>query len=115
MSDNRAYNEVTEAENASLIVFVGRIDTPQFQRVSFVVRSTGGLDSSMHLFLTPEECRDLAASLVGGAAALDAARQACTGERYLLNPDYPEEGTDIHHDGPCAVHALAASSLEGRE
>lgn len=29
----------------------------------------------------------------------------CTGERYLVNPDAPEEGTDVHHGGnECPVH-----------
>lgn len=28
----------------------------------------------------------------------------CTGTRYHVNPDAPDEGTDIRHDGPCPVH-----------
>lgn len=30
--------------------------------------------------------------------------EQCTGERYHVNPDYPDEGTDIHHDGDCPIH-----------
>lgn len=29
---------------------------------------------------------------------------ACTGHTYPINPDAPEEGTDIHHDQPCPAH-----------
>ena len=29
---------------------------------------------------------------------------ACTGHRYFVNEDFPDEGTDIHHDGPCPAH-----------
>lgn len=28
----------------------------------------------------------------------------CTGHRYAVNPDAPDEGTDIRHDGPCPTH-----------
>lgn len=38
-------------------------------------------------------------------AALDALpAPACTGQRYDVNPDAPEEGTDVRHDTPCPVH-----------
>jgi hypothetical protein len=32
----------------------------------------------------------------------------CTGTVYDVNPDAPEEGTDVHHDGPCPEHAEVA-------
>lgn len=28
----------------------------------------------------------------------------CTGERYAVNPDFPGELVDVHHDGPCPAH-----------
>lgn len=28
----------------------------------------------------------------------------CTGTSYLVNPDHPEEGSDVHHAGPCPAH-----------
>jgi len=28
----------------------------------------------------------------------------CSGERYPVNPDDPDEGFDIRHAGPCALH-----------
>jgi hypothetical protein len=28
----------------------------------------------------------------------------CTGHRYPINPDAPEEGTDVRHDVECPVH-----------
>lgn len=28
----------------------------------------------------------------------------CTGETYNVNPDAPEEGTDIHHESLCPAH-----------
>lgn len=28
----------------------------------------------------------------------------CTGTSYLVNPDYPDEGTDLRHEGPCPLH-----------
>lgn len=34
----------------------------------------------------------------------------CTGTRYLINPEAPEEGTDIRHEGPCPAH-LRTSDL----
>lgn len=52
-----------------------------------------------HVVLTPAE----AAEFVAACTAL-----LCTGERYLVNPDAPEEGTDIHHEGPCPVHPAVA-------
>lgn len=34
------------------------------------------------------------------------AMTTCTGFRYLINDDAPDEGTDVHHDGPCPVHQV---------
>lgn len=33
----------------------------------------------------------------------------CTGTRYLVNDDAPDEGTDVHHTGPCPVHPTTTS------
>lgn len=34
----------------------------------------------------------------------DVPQTTCTGVRYAVNPDAPDEGSDIAHDGPCPVH-----------
>lgn len=41
-------------------------------------------------------------------AAIRAPR--CSGARYLVNPDAPEEGTDVHHDGPCPAHPVGVAA-----
>lgn len=43
----------------------------------------------------------------------------CTGTTYPVNPDCPEEGSDIRHDGPCTAHgprvSFAASDVAALE
>lgn len=33
----------------------------------------------------------------------------CTGTTYDVNPHAAEDGTDVHHTGPCTLHGIAAS------
>lgn len=34
----------------------------------------------------------------------------CTGQTYDVNPDAPEEGTDVVHDAPCPTHRIPATA-----
>lgn len=34
----------------------------------------------------------------------------CTGTRYAINPDAPEEGSDIRHDTECPAHPQSVTS-----
>lgn len=37
--------------------------------------------------------------------------EACTGFRYAINPDFPDEGTDIRHEAACPFHGVDAEAV----
>lgn len=56
------------------------------------LKSAAGLERLLELSPALEELRDR----IG--------RALCSGQPYPVNPDVPEEGSDLRHDGPCAAH-----------
>lgn len=51
------------------------------------------------------------AEALGGATVAHLPTPACTGTSYPVNPDFPEEGLDVHHEGPCPAHPDATPAI----
>lgn len=61
------------------------------------------------------QTRSLRAALAKAVALLDERlavldQPVCTGQRYDVNPDAPDEGTDLRHDEPCPAHARTSDA-----
>lgn len=52
----------------------------------------------------PKLLTELAATVARDAERVDEDAPQCSGIVYPVNPDHPEEGHDVHHTAPCAVH-----------
>lgn len=84
------------------------------QRLEAVAECWGGIElARIKLDRAVKRARDEGASWSHIGMSVGMSKQAahkrwgadaCSGVAYLVNPDAPDEGTDIHHEVPCPVH-----------